>query len=204
MIKKTTLVFSLLFLFFTTSKISSAQESIPAELDFKTRHATRRLIEFEPFIGEYLGNYLNNSLMGGARLGFRVTEAISLGVEFNYNRIQFDPTSNLGRSINSRNQYITDFYFTYAFPVLQRAGKTVQEMDLFTTVGVGHMRINSKDRIVGVIGGGLKIFFNKPRWLALRFDVNTYMYSIPRLTDSKFADDWTFSIGPSFLFLPKK
>ena len=185
------------------AQVCPETDCIPAGLDFKTRKAQRRLIEFEPFIGEYLGNVLSNSWVTGARVAYRFAEAMSLGVEFNYSRIQFDPTSNFGRSVTTRNQYFTDVYFTYAFPVLQRSGKTIEEADLYTTVGIGNMHINGKNRIMGLLGGGFKIFF-KQKWLALRFDVNTYMYSIPRSTGSKFADDWSFSMGPSFLFLPKK
>lgn len=177
---------------------------IPPGLDFKTRRAQRRLIEFEPFGGEYLGNYLNNSFVVGARLAFRITEAISIGAEFNYSNAQFDPTGSFGRSVTTRKEFITDAFFVYAIPILQRAGKKgIQEADLFTTVGIGDIHINGKDRVVGVLGGGLKLFF-KPSWLALRFDINTYMYSLPRLNDSKFADDWSFTLGPSFLFVPKK
>jgi len=177
---------------------------MPAGLDFKTRRAQRRLIEFQPFFGEYLGNILNNSFVGGARLGFRITEAITLGAEFNYSRDQFDPNSSFGRSVRTRNEYITDVFFSYAVPLLQRSSrKTVQELDLFATAGIGDLHINGKDRVVGLLGGGMKLFF-KPGWIALRVDVNTYLYSLPRLNDSKFADDWTFTAGPSFLFLPRK
>lgn len=178
------------------------EECMPAGLDFKTRQATRRLIEFEPFFGEYLGNVLNNSYVGGARLAFRFAEAMSVGVEFNYSNVQFDPNSNFGRSVRTRNEFITDAFFTYAFPILQRSGKTIEECDLFTTVGIGNIHINGKNRVAGLLGGGLKVYF-KQKWLALRFDVNTYMYSLPRQTDSKFADDWSFTLGPSFLFLPR-
>jgi hypothetical protein len=176
---------------------------MPAGLDFKTRKAQRRLIEFEPFVGEYLGNILNNSFVTGARLGVRITEAITIGAEFNYSRVQFDPNSSFGRSVTTRNEFISDAFFSYAFPVLQRSGKTIQELDLFLTVGIGDIHINGKDRFVGFVGGGTKMFF-KPGWLALRVDFNTYMYSLPRQNDSKFADDWSFTVGPSFLFLPKK
>ncbi|MFO1520436.1 MAG: hypothetical protein U1F57_12370 [bacterium] len=173
---------------------------IPPGLDFKTRRAQRRLIEFEPFGGEYLGNYLNNSFVVGARLAFRITEAISIGAEFNYSNAQFrshrqsaDP-SPLGKSSSRMPS-------SMRHPSSKAKGHS--RSDLFTTVGIGDIHINGKDRVVGVLGGGLKLFF-KPSWLALRFDINTYMYSLPRLNDSKFADDWSFTLGPSFLFVPKK
>ena len=185
------------------SKICQPSDCIPEGLEFKTRKAQRRLIEFEPFFGEYLGNILSNSWVTGGRLAFRFANSMSAGVEVNYSRVQFDPTGLFGQSVTTRNEILADAFFTYAIPVLQRSGKTVEEADLYTTVGIGNMHINGKNRVMGLIGGGFKIFFKK-KWLALRFDVNTYMYSLPRISDSKFADDWTFTLGPSFLFLPKK
>jgi hypothetical protein len=185
------------------SNLCQPSDCVPPGLNFRTRQTQRRLIEFEPYFGEYLGNIPSNSFVTGGRLAFRFAEAMSLGVEVNYSRLQFDPTSLLGLSVTTRNQIFSDVFFTYAFPVLQRSGKTVEEADLYTTLGLGDMHVNGKDRIMGMIGGGIKIFF-KQKWLAIRFDVNTYMYSIPRIADSKFSDDWTFTLGPSFLFVPKK
>jgi hypothetical protein len=185
------------------AEICPQSDCIPAGLQFKTRKAQARWIEFEPYFGEYLGNTLHNSYVAGGRFALRVAQAMSVGAEFNYSHIYFDPAGNFGRSVTTRNQYYTDAFFTYAFPVLQRAGKTVEEADLYTTLGIGDMHINGKDRIMGLIGGGFKIYF-KQKWLALRFDVNTYMYSIPKSTGSAFVDDWNFTLGPSLLFIPKK
>ncbi len=207
--KKILILFVLIPSIFLSSIVLSSEEvknnlEIPPGLDFKTRKATRRLIEFEPFGGEYLGNLTEYSFIVGGRLGFRVTEAITVGAEFNYSRINYDPTSDFGRSVTAHNEYIVDAYMNYAFPILQRAGKTIQEADLFVTLGIGDVHINAKNRLAGLIGGGIKVFFSNPEWLALRFDVNTYLYSIPTLNSSQFGDDWTFSVGPSFLFMPKK
>jgi len=121
---------------------------MPEGLDFKTRQAQRRLIEFEPFFGEYLGNIPSNSFVTGGRLAFRFAQAMSIGMEVNYSRLQFDPTSLLGRSVTTRNEIFSDVFFTYAFPVLQRSGKTIQEADLYTTLGLGDMHINGKNRIM--------------------------------------------------------
>ena len=66
------------------------------------------------------------------------------------------------------------------------------------------MHINGKNRVMGLIGGGFKIFFKK-KWLALRFDVNTYMYSASPHFRFKIRRRLVpFTLGPSFLFLPKK
>ncbi|MBF0493289.1 MAG: hypothetical protein HQM15_11005 [Deltaproteobacteria bacterium] len=195
---KKILIFFLFFFFFNTA-LKAEEKNIPSQLDFNTRDNKIRFLEIEPFVGEYLGNYLNNSYVLGARLGFRLTGAITVGAEFNYSSMQFDDDSQFGKSVTDRKEMITQGYFTYAFPILQRTGKAIQEADLTTTVGAGLIHLNGKNRFEGCVGGGLKIYTSKP-WLALRFDVMTYMYSIPRLNDSRFADDWTFSAGPSFLF----
>lgn len=201
--------FFLLWAFLGFPFLLLASESQPCEvapppgLDFKTRQATRRLIELEPFGGEYLGNYLHNSYVVGGRLGFRVSEAITLAAEFNYTGVRYDGGSEFGKSSPSSREWIGAFTFNYAFPILQRTGKAIQEADLTTTVGLGNLHIDGKERLVGVVGGGLKLFTALP-WLALRFDAMTYLYSLPRANDSKFADDWTFTVGPSFLFVPRR
>ncbi len=189
--------------FFLISISANAHSSLPEGLDFKTRKALPRWLEIEPFVGEYLGNRLDNSFVTGGRVGVRVSDAVSLGVELDYSRIQFDPASSFGSSVKNKNEYLGLGYFSYTLPILQRAGKAIQEADLFTTIGIGGMRINQQNRVVGMIGGGLKLYTSLP-WLAVRFDVNTYLYSLPMPNGSKFADDWAFNVGPSFLFLPKK
>ncbi len=179
-------------------KVFAHDSTIPDGLNFTTRENKIKRLEIEPFVGEYLGNYLNNSYVLGMRVGYRLNGPITLGLEFNYSRMQFDDNSQFGLSVTNRNEYIGQATFTYAFPVLQRVGKGITEADLTTTVGVGAVHLNEKTRFAGSIGGGLKIYTSIP-WFAFRFDVMTYMYSLPRLNDSKFADDWIFSAGPTFL-----
>ncbi len=176
---------------------------IPPGLDFKTRVAQRRLLEINPFGGNYLGNRLENSYITGMRLIFRVTDRFSVGSEFAYNRIEYDPSSDFGQIVTTRNQFIADVFGTYSIPILQRRGKLIEEGDIYFTLGLGNMHINGVDRIMGVVGTGSQIYFRR-KWLGLRLDTRTYMYSIPRKSGSKYEDDWAFTIGPSFRFLPRE
>lgn len=208
--KKTVLLFLSIFLVFAFSTIlqakenSSSDEEVPAGLDFKTRKNVRRLIEFNPFGGSYVGSYLNSSYVFGGRLAFRVTERFAIGGEFNYSNLRYDLNSNFAQSgVRTRNEYIADIFGMYNIPVLERPFKKIQEVDLFTTIGLGDLNINKKNRIVGVVGGGIRLFTSVP-WFALKVDVNTYIYSLPRLNNSKIASDWTSTLGPSFLFVPRQ
>ena len=192
---------------FAASESKEQKEACDHEVDcgltFKDRNAGPRWLEVEPFFGEYLGNHLNNSFMTGAQVGVRVTNPLTVGAEFNYARVSYDAGSDFALSgVKTRNQYMAFGFATYSFPLLQRTGKTIQELDLFVTLGLGYMNINTQSEVMGVIGGGLRTYF-KP-WLALRFDVNTYMYNMPTYKGGTFADDWTFTAGPAFYFLPKK
>lgn len=182
---------------------SACSEQIPCGLDFKTRFAKSRWLEIEPYIGEYLGNRFNNSWAAGGRFGIRVTDALTVGADLTYSYLQYSPTSAFGVTVKDRNVLITDAYATYSFLLLQRAGKSLQELDLFTTLGIGNIRVNSKNNLNGLVGGGLRMYF-KPGWLALRFDVNTYMYVLSTASGKKFNDDWVFTAGPSFFLFPKK
>lgn len=181
---------------------SQPADEIPPGLDFKTRKAQRRLLEVNPFGGNYLGNRLENAYIGGMRLNFRVTDRFSVGTEFAYSHIEYDPTSDFGQIVTTRNQFITDVFGTFSMPFLQRRGKIIEEGDFYLTLGLGNMRINGDNRIMGVVGTGTQIFFRK-KWLSLKLDTRTYMYSIPRKSGSKYEDDWSFTFGPAFLFLPR-
>ncbi len=185
------------------SQPSACTQEVPCGLDFKKRGAQPRWLELQPFGGEYLGNRFNNSWAAGGRFGIRVTGALTVGAEFIYSQMNYDHTSAFGAMVKSRNIFITDAYALYSFPILQRAGKNLQEMDLFTTLGLGNIRVNDTNNLVGLVGGGLRMFF-KPQWLGLRIDVNTYMYGLKTASGTKFTDDWIFTAGPDFFFFPKK
>ncbi len=209
--KKTVLFFLSLFLLFAIGttlkaeekKSSSSSEEVPAGLDFTRRKNVPRLVEFTPYGGDYLGSYLNNSFVVGGSLAFRVTDRFQIGAEFNWSRIQYDLSSNFAQQgINTRNEYIGDIFMTYNIAAIERPFKKIQEIDFFTTLGIGDLNINSKNRIVGVVGGGIRIFTGVP-WFALRFDTKSYIYSFPRFNNSKIAGDSTTTLGFSFLFLPR-
>lgn len=208
LLKKSTLIVLLISLsspLFAESKEEkeACNQDVNCGLSFQDRDAGPRWLEVEPFIGEYLGNHLNNTYMLGGQLGVRISNPLTLGVEFNFSRVNYDNGSDFGLSNpTTRNQYMAFGFATYSFPLLQRSGKTIQELDLFVTLGLGYMNINAQSEVMGVIGGGLRTYF-KP-WLALRFDVNTYMYNLPTYNGGAFSDDWTFTAGPAFYFMPKK
>lgn len=182
---------------------SSCSNEMPCGLGFDTRFAKSRWLEVEPYVGEYLGNRFNNSWAAGGRFGIRVTDAMTVGAEFTYSHLEYSPTSSFGVTVRDRNVLITNAYASYAFPLLQRAGKSLQELDLFTTLGIGNIRVNSKNNLNGLVGGGLRMYF-KPGWFAIRFDVNTYMYMLDTAAGKKFNDDWIFTAGPDFFFFLKK
>ncbi len=212
MLKLFFLAVSVCFLTFNSSQVFSASESqassscteqMPCGLGFNTRFAKSRWLELQPYVGEYLGNRSNNSWAAGGRFGIRVTDGLTVGAEFTYSYLEYSPTSSFGMTVTDRNVLISNVYASYAFPILQRAGKNLQEMDLFTTLGIGNIRINSQNNLNGLVGGGLRMYF-KPGWFAIRFDVNTYMYSLKTASGSKFNDDWIFTAGPDFFLFPKK
>ena len=172
---------------------------VPAGLDFETRHAKVYRFELEPFGGEYLGDDLNNSWIAGVRFGYRFNKNITLGATFGYSHINYDPNSSFGVIAHNKNEYISNGFVSFAVPMLQRTGKKISELDLFTSLGMGNLRINASNNMMGLIGGGIRMYF-KPARVALRIDVNTYMYELPTSTGNSFNDDWTFTVGPSFFF----
>ena len=63
----------------------------------------------------------------------------------------------------------------------------------------GSLNINDSWKWLAVIGGGLKVYM-KPRWLALRVDVNSYIHPNPTVTGDEITGDVSFLFGLAFHF----
>ena len=92
---------------------------------------------------------------------------------------------------------------TINMPAAFLSRNKVVEMDFFNTLGGGIMRINGDNRIAGFVGGGIKIYPKFAHWLAFRTEARAYFSSINNPAGGNFVNDWTVTIGPTFLLPPK-
>ncbi|MFA5812884.1 MAG: hypothetical protein WC956_11245, partial [bacterium] len=79
-----------------------------------------------------------------------------------------------------------------------RSGNSIIECDLFLTLGGGTMQINRSWKYLIEIGGGMKVYMPIP-WLAVRFDVASYLHPTPKPTGNSFNADLAINAGVSFL-----
>ncbi len=188
----------ILLLFLSISPAARGEE-VPAALDFDRRQAPTYRFEISPYGGDYFGDKLNHSFIVGNNLQFNLNSWWAVSADFGYSRIGVDPTSGIGASIVDKNEYLIDGGVVFNLPAAWGTKKSVTEMDFFTSLGGGILRINDSNRPGGYLGGGIKIRFKKPRWLAIRVEVRDHFTSIASPPGSDFENDLTVRIGPTFL-----
>ncbi len=184
-------------------KAAKEETEIPEVLDVYERKAEMYRFEFSPYAGDLIGDKLHHSFVFGGGLDYRITPRFSIGTDFFWTDISFDPASALGRSITNQDMYSIQGVVTLNAPAAFLSKKKVVETDFFTTIGGGILRINGQTRGDGFVGGGIKIYTGLARWFGFRVEVRNYFWSIPTATGSKFSTDLVMTFGPTFLLPPK-
>lgn len=182
---------------------SSALEEgeIPAELDFDRRGAAVTRFEIPLLGGEYFGDKMDHSFIVGSGLYVHLTDALSLGADFGYSRVNYDPKGEFGSAVTDNNLYLTGGTFKIALPGAYRSGKKIREVDFYTLIGGGAIRISNSFRGAGTIGGGMKIYTGAP-WFSFITEVREYFFTVPTASGSAFETDMVLLLGPSFLIPP--
>lgn len=179
------------------------EQEIPEVLDVYERKAELYRLEFSPFFGDLFGDKLHHSFLGGAHFDVRITPRLSVGTDFFWSDVSFDPASAFGQTVTDQNLYSIQGALTLNVPAAYLSKRKVVETDFFTTIGGGILRINDQTRGDGFVGGGLKIYTGLAPWFGFRVEVRNYFWSIPTATGTKFSADLVMMFGPTFLFPPK-
>ncbi len=177
-------------------------KEVPEILDVDERDAEMYRFEFTPFAGTFLGDTLQSSFLFGGMLEARLTPSLSLGADFGWSRIGFDPISSFGSTVTNKNLYAIEGFFTVNLPAAFLSRRGVVETDFFTTLGGGVLNINGSMRGAGFIGGGLKMYTGLG-WLGFRVEVRNYFSTLSTPNGSDFTTDLTMTFGPTFMLPPK-
>lgn len=73
------------------------------------------------------------------------------------------------------------------------------QAQIYTSFGVGYLRIGDESTPYGIFGGGL-LWQSGLKWLGVRFDLKGMFYMLDNAGGSGFNSDLALSIGPSFYF----
>jgi hypothetical protein len=158
--------------------------------------------EVVPMVSFYSGDALRSSTLGGLQYSYHFTRLFWIGVDFLGGGAQVDRLNGLG--IESEDRFIgLDGAVYFNIPALLGASKMHGEKgmsaDLYTSVGGGHFWIGPQKEPFGFLGGGMVLHF-PVEWLAIRFDLKGFFFSLPNANGGDFNADMALSLGPSFTF----
>jgi hypothetical protein len=177
-------------------------KKIPPILDPHYRHHKKGQFELFPYIGSYLGASFGQTWIAGGRLGYHFNNTFSLNGGYAFSKLYLNKASGYGATLTSDNVHYVDGQLMISTDAAIRTGKSVLELDLFTSLGVGAVKANNMWEPMGIIGGGVKIYTGLP-WLAGRIDVNAYLHPTKHETAEPIDVDVGFLGGLSFLFPTK-
>lgn len=180
-----------------------AKEPVPEILDFEERNAEMYRLDFTPYSGFYLGDTLNSSYMFGGLMNVRLLPQLSVGVDFAWSPISYDPQGSFGQTVTNKNEYILQGVVTINVPAAFFQNGTTFEADFFTTIGGGVMKINNSYRGDGFLGGGMMTYLPWVRWLGIRVEVRGYFSSVLTSNGTDFTTDVTITGGPTFMIPPE-
>lgn len=172
-------------------------------LDWHYRSSRKLIGELDAYGGWYLGDLSKSSWGVGGRTYLHINHIVAVGASYAYSPLVVDSTSEFGASVTNKNQHLINAEVMLTNQAAMMAGDHVIPLDFYFTVGQGAIWINNHWKWMTVIGGGLKIYTG-PEWLALRFDVNSYIHPVPKPSGSSIGADVSFWVGAAFHFPNKK
>ena len=154
--------------------VGGEAHDIPSALNIHARDARIARIELTPFAGDFLGDTLEHTFLVGSHLDVRLNPTFSLGTDFGWSLIEYDPQSAFGQTVVDDQLYSLQGTLSFNIPAAYLSRNSIVESDFFTSVGGGMLRINRSNRGDGFIGGGLKVYLKKVRWLGIRVEVRNF------------------------------
>jgi len=181
------------------ANVAVEEDALCRELDYRYRFSKKGVGEIDILGGNYIGDYSQNTWAVGGRGYVHINHMFAVGAEYLYAHLRADSSSNFGKNLTNKNQHALSAQLMINNEILFAAGKSQIPMDLYLTVGGGAVRMNSDWAWLAVIGGGVKIYL-KPKWMALRIDVNSYIHDTPPAGKNEISGDVSFLFGLAFHF----
>lgn len=172
-------------------------------LDFNKRNAAWSRLDWPLTLGSFFGDQMHQSFLTGTGLHFRFTPALSLGADFAYTRLNYDPASSFGQAVTDKNMFLTEGVFRIAWPGLYRDRTRDKEMDFYSLLGGGAAYIGGSWEGTGFVGLGLKIY-TRWDWLATRVEIRHHFLSVPTAGGSAFENNLMLLVGPVIQLPPYK
>ncbi len=157
--------------------------------------------EFVPEVVMDNADAMRGLSLAGFQYAYHINETFWVGVEGLVGKTVVDSGSGLD-VVNNEWMWGGAPVFYWNIPALLGATKEKPEgsqAQVYTSFGVGYLRIGSEETPYGIFGGGLLWQSGLP-WLGVRFDLKGMFYMLDNAGGSAFNSDLALSIGPSFYF----
>lgn len=177
------------YIFFVCFFISSSSFAL------ETKH------EFSPQVMLDNADAMRALTLGAVQYTYHASDAFWFGVDGLIGKTVVDGGSGLAVT-NGDTMYGAAPTVYWNVPSLLGATKEKPEgsqAHLYTSVGVGYLRIGNENEIYGIFGGGM-LWESGLHWLGIRVDVKGLFYMLDNTRGSDFNSDFALSVGPSFLF----
>lgn len=164
-------------------------------------HALETKHEFSPQVMLDNADSMRALTLGAFQYSYHASEAFWFGVDGLIGKTVVDGGSGLVVS-NGETMYGAAPTIYWNVPSLLGATKEKPEgsqAHLYTSVGVGYLRIGDENEIYGIFGGGM-LWESGLKWLGIRVDVKGLFYMLDNTRGSDFNSDFALSVGPSFMF----
>lgn len=157
--------------------------------------------EFVPQIVMDNADAMRALTLGGFQYAYHINSEFWVGVDGLIGKTVVDTGSGLAVG-NDQWMWGGAPIFYWNIPALLGATKEKPEgsqAQVYTSFGVGYLRIGDEQTPYGIFGGGL-LWQSGLKWLGVRFDLKGMFYMLDNVGGSSFNSDLALSIGPSFYF----
>lgn len=167
----------------------------------QTVYALESKHEISPQVMFDNADAMRSLTLGAVEYAYHATESIWFGLDGLYGHTVVDGGSGLVVT-NGNTMWGVAPTFYWNMPSL--IGATKEKPDgaqahLYTSFGLGYMRIGSQNEMYGLFGGGM-LWISKYPWVGARVDVKGIFYMLDNSRGSDFNSDFALSVGPAFVF----
>jgi hypothetical protein len=179
--------------------VLAAAPSQPAVFDPARRRLRGNQVALDVEGGSITGRAIGQSFIVASQVTYYPLARLGIGAAYGFSR-------GIGGLDTVRGRFVHLVHGRFELPMVAglRMGKgDALEMDLFGELGAGAIHIAGDWRVLGVIGGGVRIYPRIP-WLSIRVDALTYLHNTARRdAAAAFDTDIAFTVGVAFL-LPQR
>jgi outer membrane beta-barrel protein len=172
--------------------------------EFKVLHIPSNDIEFGLFTGAYNTEYFGTDVVGGARLGYHITEDFFAEAVYGNTRATDEVFRQILPGGVFRNQKEKLTYYELSGGINVLPGEvffwkhTARPSALYLIAGLGSTHFLDQRRFTASAGFGMRVWL--ANWAALQVDMRDHIFSIDVLGQQRSTQNLEFSGGVTFFF----